>query len=97
MSKQGNPIPTPPFWGSRVIERVPLPAVVPYINRSALYKFQWGFRSQGMSPEAYRAWARLEVDPILNRLVRESEEKGILRPQAVYGYFPCQSEGNDLI
>ncbi len=92
-----NPIPEPPFWGSKCIEQIPLRAVLPYINRTALYKFQWGFKPQGRSPEDYKLWTRQHVDPILNRLVAQSEQEDILRLQAVYGYFPCQSEGNDLI
>jgi 5-methyltetrahydrofolate--homocysteine methyltransferase len=95
--KQDNPVPAPPFWGSRCIEQVPLRALIPYINRTTLYKFQWGFKAQGRSKEEYRLWARAEVDPIFNRLVQESERDSIVRPQAVYGYFPCQSDGNDLI
>lgn len=94
---QDNPVPTPPFWGTKCIEHLPLKAVVPYINRTALYKFQWGFKPKGKSPEDYRAWAKQEVDPLFNRLVAQSEAEDILRPQAVYGYFPCQSEGDDLI
>lgn len=92
-----NPVPVPPFWGSKCIEHIPLRAVVPYINRNTLYKFQWGFKAHGRSEAEYRAWARAEVDPILNRLVERSEREHILRPQAVYGYFPCQSQGEDLI
>ncbi|CAK0763743.1 AdoMet activation domain-containing protein [Gammaproteobacteria bacterium] len=94
---QDNPVPIPPFWGSRCLEHIPLGTVVPYINRTALYKFQWGFKSAGRTPEEYTAWIRSEVDPILTRLVRESEAENILQPAALYGYFPCQSEGNDLI
>ncbi len=92
-----NPVPRPPFWGSRCLEHIPLRSIVPYINRNALYKFQWGFKPQGKSAEEYQRWARLELDPILNRLVARSEQEQILRPQAVYGYFPCQSQGEDLI
>ncbi|MFQ5488148.1 MAG: vitamin B12 dependent-methionine synthase activation domain-containing protein, partial [Gammaproteobacteria bacterium] len=92
-----NPVPRPPFWGSKCLEHIPLRNIVPYINRNALYKFQWGFKSQGKSPEAYQHWARLELDPILKRLVARSEQEQILQSQAVYGYFPCQSEGEDLI
>ncbi|MHB9117631.1 MAG: vitamin B12 dependent-methionine synthase activation domain-containing protein [Burkholderiales bacterium] len=92
-----NPVPQPPFWGSKCIEQIPLRAVVPYINKTALYKFQWGFKPKGKTPAEYKEWARHEVDPIFNRLVAQSEAENILRPQAVYGFFPCQSAGNDLI
>ncbi|CAK0747122.1 AdoMet activation domain-containing protein [Gammaproteobacteria bacterium] len=92
-----NSVPSPPFWGSRCLERISLNAVVPYINRTALYKFQWGFKSAGRSVEEYAAWIHSEVDPILNRLVKESVAENILQLSALYGYFPCQSQGNDLI
>src|SRR5947209_6237386 len=92
-----NPVPTPPFWGVRRLEQVPLRAVLPYINRNTLYKFQWGFKPQGRSVEAYREYARRELDPILNRLVAQSDAEKILQPTAVYGYFSCQSEGNSLL
>lgn len=93
----GNPVPSPPFWGVRRLEQVPLRAVLPYINRNTLYKFQWGFKPQGRSVDEYREYARRELDPILNRLVLESDAKKILRPTALYGYFSSQSEGNTLL
>lgn len=92
-----NPIPTPPFWGMKCIENIPLRALVPYINRTTLYKFQWGFKAAGKTSEEYKQWARKELDPIVNRLVAQSEAEDILQAKAVYGYFPCQSEGDDLI
>lgn len=97
VTRHDNPVPEPPFWGSKCLEHVPLRAVVPYINKTTLYKFQWGYKSQGRSTQEYRAWARTELDPLLNRLVEKSDEEDILKPQAVYGYFPCQTEGDDLI
>jgi 5-methyltetrahydrofolate--homocysteine methyltransferase len=92
-----NPIPVPPFWGSRCIEHVSLHAIVPYINRRTLYRFQWGYKAAGRSEEAYQAWAHAHVDPIFNRLISHCVKENIIRPQAVYGYFPCQSSGDDLI
>jgi 5-methyltetrahydrofolate--homocysteine methyltransferase len=92
-----NPVPTPPFWGMKCIENIPLRALVPYINRTTLYKFQWGFKAAGKTSEEYKQWARKELDPIVNRLVAQSEAEYILQAKAVYGYFPCQSDGDDLI
>jgi len=92
-----NPVPVPPFWGVRRLEQVPLKAVLPYINRNTLYKFQWGFKPQGRSVEEYREYARRELDPILNRLVAESDANRVLRPTALYGYFSAQSSGNTLL
>lgn len=95
--KNDNPVPPPPFWGTKCIEHISLKAIVPYINKTTLYKFQWGFKPRGRSPAEYWEWARREADPIFNRLVQQSEQEKTLRPQAIYGYFPCQAQGNDLI
>ncbi|MBK8739039.1 MAG: hypothetical protein IPM02_05560 [Betaproteobacteria bacterium] len=92
-----NPVPVPPFWGVRRLEQVPLKAVLPYINRNTLYKFQWGFKPQGRNVDEYREYAKRELDPILNRLVQESDAKKVLRPTALYGYFSAQSAGNSLL
>lgn len=92
-----NVVPKPPFWGAKCIEHIPVKAILPYINRTALYKLQWGYKTKGRTEQEYREYIRHEVDPILARLAEQAEREGILRPQAVYGYFPCQAEGNDLI
>ena len=92
-----NPVPKPPFWGVKRLEKIPMRAVLPYINRNTLYKFQWGFKPQGRNVAQYAEYARRELDPILNRLVRESDAEDVLRPCALYGYFSAQSEGNTLL
>jgi len=92
-----NAIPQPPFWGSKCIEQIPLRAILPYINRNTLYKFQWGFKAPEKNVQEYKQWAKTELEPILNRLILQSEQENILQLKAVYGYFPCQSEGDDLI
>lgn len=95
--KFDNVVPTPPFWGSRCIDYVPLATLLPYINRTALFKFQWGFKPKGKTPEDYRIWAKTEVEPILQRLVEQDRQEHILKPQAVYGYFPCQADAEQLV
>ncbi|MBW6398599.1 methionine synthase [Roseomonas sp. HJA6] len=88
--------PTPPFWGARVIEAAPK-AVVPFINERSLYQFQWGFRKQGRSLEDFLGWAKQELRPVLQRMLRITGEQDILKPQAIYGYWKCAGQGNDLI
>lgn len=92
----GEPIPDPPFWGARVMEAAPK-AVVPFINERSLYQFQWGFRKQGRSLEDFLGWAKQELRPVLKRMLALAEEQSILRPQAIYGYWKCAGQGNDLI
>ncbi len=93
----GVAVPEPPFWGPRLIERVSVRALVPFLNETMLYQFQWGFRKAGKSREEYQAWAEQEVRPILNRMVEMCETEDILLPQAVYGYWKAAGDGNDLV
>lgn len=90
-------VPTPPFWGARIIDRVEPRAVIPFLNEQMLYTFHWGFKKAGKSLDEYWAWVGREVKPILNRLLDECEHSDILQPKAAYGFFKCASEGNDLI
>ena len=90
-------VPAPPFWGPRVLERVPLRALVPFLNERMLFQFQWGYRKQGRSLEDYMAWARQELRPVLGRMLELVEADDILRPQAVYGYWPAAAEGDCVV
>ncbi|NKC31886.1 methionine synthase [Falsiroseomonas selenitidurans] len=89
-------VPTPPFWGARVVEAPPK-AIIPFINERSLYQFQWGFRKAGRSLEEFLGWAKQELRPVLKRMLALTEEQKILRPQAIYGYWKCAGQGNDLL
>ena len=91
------PIPAAPFFGSRVVQDIPLEDVFAYINETALFKGQWQFK-QGRKPaEEYQAFVAEHVRPVFEELKDRSQRDGLLVPRAVYGYFHCQSSGNDLI
>jgi len=90
-------VPTPPFWGSRIIENVPVKALISYLNEQMLYTFHWGFKKQGKTLDEYWKWVDVEVKPILKRLLDECERDDILQPKAAYGYFKVAAKGNDLI
>ncbi len=92
-----NPIPTPPFWGSRVIERINLQSILGYINEAMLFQVQWQYKKQGRSADEYEAYVQREIRPILHELAKRCARESILEPQAVYGYWPCNSQGDDLI
>src|SRR3546814_7323459 len=85
----GVEVPEPPFWGPRVLARVPVDALVPFLNERMLYQFQWGFRKAGRSLEEYMKWARKELRPTLKRMLDVCKQQDILLPQAVYGYWPA--------
>ncbi len=90
-------VPEPPFWGSKVIDKVTPKAVLPFLNDQMLFTFHWGFKKAGKSLTDYWKWIDQEVRPILTRLLEECEKDDILHPKAAYGYFPCNADGNDLI
>jgi 5-methyltetrahydrofolate--homocysteine methyltransferase len=94
---EGVTVPTPPFWGARMIEQMSPRALVPYVNERSLFQFQWGFRKAGRSLEDFLGWARQELRPVMRRMLEMCEQQGILQPQAVYGYWKAAGEGDDLV
>ena len=91
------PVPTPPFWGTRVVEHVPLEQVYPYINTTALFRGQWHFRKGSMTDDDYAATIRERALPMFEQLKNQCADERILHPAVVYGYFPCRSDGDDMI
>ncbi|MFO0972303.1 MAG: vitamin B12 dependent-methionine synthase activation domain-containing protein [Phycisphaerae bacterium] len=91
------PIPTPPFWGSRVIEQIPVAALLGYLNEVMLFQVQWQYKKAGRSSEEFERYVDAEVRPILHNLARTAARERILVPQAVYGYWPCNAAGDDLV
>jgi len=90
-------VPAPPFWGARIIDNVPVRALIPYLNEQMLFTFHWGFKKAGKSLDEYWKWVEAEVKPILKRLLEECERDNILQPKAAYGYFKCAAQGDDLV
>ncbi|HEX3954483.1 MAG TPA: methionine synthase [Stellaceae bacterium] len=91
------PVPEPPFWGAQTIARVPVKALVPYLNERMLYQFQWGYRKDGRSLAEFKEWAKKELRPVLARISDIAIRENILVPQAAYGYWRCAARGNDVI
>ena len=86
-----NPIPSPPFWGAREIE-VPMDEVYNHLDTHVLFKLHWGGR--GVKGEE---WKRLVGEDFQPRLERMWREQTYLHPRALLGYFPCNSDGNELV
>ncbi len=91
------PVPTPPFWGAKLIERVPLQNLAPFLNETMLYQFHWGYRKQGRSLDEFKAWAAKELRPIAHAMLKRCEQEGILEAKAAYGYWPAASDGDSLV
>jgi 5-methyltetrahydrofolate--homocysteine methyltransferase len=92
-----QPVPTPPFWGSRVLSDIPVKAPLGFMNETMLFQVQWGFRKKGRSAEAFKQHIDSEVRPIYRQLVQRCENEQILQPAAVYGYWPCNADGDSLV
>ncbi|MGH9531807.1 MAG: vitamin B12 dependent-methionine synthase activation domain-containing protein, partial [Terriglobales bacterium] len=88
-------IPKPRFFGVRVEKNFDLNEVFRYINPTALFKNQWQLKTA--SQEDYARLVEQKYRPLLEKLQEEVATAGWFHPQAVYGWFPCQSSGNDVI
>ncbi len=102
-------VPAPPFWGARSVASLPLDEVFQRLNEARLFKTTWGGGgSQGRGDAALMGKVRAQAKPEwkglraefaerLARMKREAADEGWLAPAAVYGYFPAQSEGNQVL
>jgi 5-methyltetrahydrofolate--homocysteine methyltransferase len=88
-------IPKAPFWGVRVCKDFDLRQVFGYINERALFKNQWQLKTA--SEEDYLRLVEQKFRPIKQQLEEEIIRSGLFEPKVVYGYFPAQGDGNDLI
>ena len=87
-----NPVPTPPFFGSKVVKGVALNDYSQMLDERALFLGQWGLKGKD-----FESMANEEGRPRLRSLLNEVQSKGWLNAAVTYGYFPCFSEGNDLV
>jgi 5-methyltetrahydrofolate--homocysteine methyltransferase len=87
-------IPAPPFWGPRAVLDIPLDSVFPYIHKPELYRLSWGAKNK-----RGEEWEKLEseFEDRLARMKKQALAENSLQPQAVYGYFPALSDGDDVV
>lgn len=91
-----EPIPSLPFYGARKKTDIDIYEVYDFINPIALWRGQWQYKKpQEMSNPDFTEWLNDNVGPIFER--KKKELANILQPRVKWGYFWCQSEGNDLI
>ncbi|MCB9146459.1 MAG: methionine synthase [Anaerolineales bacterium] len=88
------PILLPAKLGQRIVKDMPLEMVLKHLNMNELYRLSWGAKNTHGA-----AWEKLkaEFDARLATMTKDALKEGWLKPQAVYGYFACQADGNDLI
>ncbi|PJE94931.1 methionine synthase [Streptomyces carminius] len=93
-----NPVPAPPFWGTRVVKGIPLKEYASWLDEGALFKGQWGLKASrtGDGP-SYEELAEAEGRPRLRGWLERLHTDNLLEAAVVHGYFPCHSEGDDLV
>ncbi|MFO7298705.1 MAG: methionine synthase [Actinomycetes bacterium] len=89
-----NPVFEPPFIGSRVVKGISLDDIVPFLNLTALFRNQWQFRPE--SGETDREFKE-RLGKVLRAELAKARTDDLLVPQVVYGYYPANGDGNDLI
>jgi len=89
-----NPLFTPPFLGSRVAKGIGIDEIATYLNETALFRNQWGFRPEdGEDDPAFKT----RVRATLREQLAIAKEDDLLIPQVAYGHFPANADGQDLI
>ncbi len=93
-----NEIPTPPFWGTRVVKGVSLAEFSAYLDERATFLGQWGLKpTRGEGGASYEELVESDGRPRLRMWLDRIKTEDIMEPAVVYGYFPCYSQGNDLV
>ncbi|MFD5468546.1 methionine synthase [Kitasatospora sp. NPDC127059] len=93
-----NALPTPPFWGDRIVKGIPFADYASWLDEDALFKGQWGLKAarNGDGP-SYEELVETEGRPRLRAWLDRLQTEGWLEAAVVYGYYPANSKGDDLI
>ncbi|MEY4311221.1 MAG: hypothetical protein RLZ71_1147, partial [Actinomycetota bacterium] len=93
-----NRVPTPPFWGTRVIKGIPLRDYASFLDERATFMGQWGLKpSRAEDGASYEELVETEGRPRLRQWLERIQTEGLLEAAVVYGYFPAYSDGDDLV
>ena len=97
-TKHDNPVPVAPFLGSKIMDKIDIREAFNWINKKFLFAGQWKFlRKKGVSKKEHEKFILEKVEPLFEDLKEKCIHEKIIRPGAVYGFYPCYSEGNDLV
>ena len=89
-----NPIPMPPFIGSRIAKGIGIEEVAAFINETALFRNQWQYRPvNGENDAEFKERLR----PLLREQLSKARSNDLLAPQLVYGYYPANGDGDDVV
>jgi 5-methyltetrahydrofolate--homocysteine methyltransferase len=93
-----NTVPTPPFWGTRIVKGVALADYAALLDERATFMGQWGLKpSRADDGASYEELVETEGRPRLRYWLDRILAEGILDASVVYGYFPAYAEGDDMV
>ncbi|WP_460861452.1 methionine synthase [Nocardiopsis coralliicola] len=92
-----NPVPKPPFWGDRISKGIPLADYAAFLDERATFMGQWGLKGARGGGPTYEELVETEGRPRMRMWMDRMQTEGLLEAAVVYGYFPCYSEGDDLV
>ena len=93
-----NPVPAPPFWGTRIVKGIPLADFAAFLDERATFMGQWGLKpGRGEDGASYDELVETEGRPRLRYWLDRILGEGMFDPTVVYGYFPVISQGDDTI
>jgi len=93
-----NPIPAPPFWGTRIVRGVALGDYAAFLDERATFMGQWGLKpGRNEDGASYEELVATEGRPRLRYWLDRILAEGMLDASVAYGYFPVYSEGDDMV
>ncbi|MBN1996400.1 methionine synthase [candidate division KSB1 bacterium] len=90
-------IPVPPFFGDKLVKEINLDDVFNYLTETVLFRGRWGFRRGKLSKSEYDDMVETQVRPLFIKWKQKCKQEKLLVPAVVYGYYACNSDGNDVI
>ena len=96
---KSQPVPTPPFWGRRVLQKddLDMNMLFDWVNQKTVIKMHWGYKSKGMEKEEYQKLLDKTVYPAYERLKQQFIDEEMFEPTIIYGYYPCRSYDQELV
>jgi 5-methyltetrahydrofolate--homocysteine methyltransferase len=93
-----NKVPEPPFWGDRIVRGIPMKDYVSFLDERATFLGQWGLKpTRGGDGPTYEELVETQGRPRLRMWLDQVQAEGLIEAAVVYGYYPCVSEGDDLV
>ncbi|WP_448256642.1 methionine synthase [Microbacterium aurum] len=93
-----NPVPAPPFWGTRIVRGIALADYAAFLDERATFMGQWGLKpGRGEDGLSYEQLVETEGRPRLRYWLDRILTEGMLDASVAYGYFPVVSEGDDIV